>query len=245
MWHKIHAIHHSRPPSQPTHLDPLREAERLAYQFNGRFSPALFPDVTQEIQRDLQDEPKTRIQDACLRTADTCRFFTEQELKNALTKNMTRLQGVIKSLTQCHNNLTSLLIHASSVLTISPGRRAGYHVLGIRPPFSRSQSPKILEQCAQSLSDQLAWENNGPHGTFQTQNGGLHQSLYACHPGKITTNCLVSLLETLDSSRGLIIFLDLKKAFKLARPTVIFDSPTSKGIRDHLLKWIRSFLSDR
>lgn len=139
MWRKIRTCHTPpRPPPQPTHLDPMREAVRLAYQFIGRFLPALFPDVTQEIQRELEDEPKTRIQDACLRRADTCRLFTEQELKNALTKNMTRLQGVIKSLTQCHNNLTSLLIHASSVLAISRGRRVGYHVLVIRSPFSRS-----------------------------------------------------------------------------------------------------------
>lgn len=53
--------------------------------------------------------------------------------------------------------------------------------------------------------------------------GLLHQSLYACHPERSTTDCLVSLLETLNSSRGLIIFLDLEKAFKLARPTVILD----------------------
>ena len=77
------------------------------------------------------------------------------------------------------------------------------------------------------------------------QIGELHSSLFAYQANRSTTTCLMTLLDTLRFRSGLVVFLDLEKAFELANPQVILELLATKGVCGKLLQWLQDFLTDR
>ncbi|KAG0730427.1 putative RNA-directed DNA polymerase from transposon BS [Chionoecetes opilio] len=77
------------------------------------------------------------------------------------------------------------------------------------------------------------------------QIGELHHLLFAFQPRRSATTCLMTLLGELRSRSGLVVFLDLEKAFELARPSAILEALAERGIGGRLLQWIAGFLTGR
>ena len=77
---------------------------------------------------------------------------------------------------------------------------------------------------------------------LQWQVEPLHPHLFAFQRQRSTTTCLLTLLGALRSRSGLVIFLDMEKAFELASPLAILDTFTTKGVKGKLLCWLREYL---
>ena len=101
----------------------------------------------------------------------------------------------------------------------------------MRPISLLSCPSKILERIG---LNRLKW-----------QTGDLHPSLFAYQQQRSTSTCLMSLLGLLHSRSGLVVFLDLEKAFELASPPAILEALINKVIRGHILQWVSNFLTDR
>lgn len=101
----------------------------------------------------------------------------------------------------------------------------------MRPISLLSSTGKLMERMVLA---RLKW-----------QVGELHPSLFAFQSRRSTTTCLMTLLGTLRSRSGLVVFLDLEKAFEMASPPGILNALAEKGVRGHLLQWVRGFLTGR
>ena len=55
----------------------------------------------------------------------------------------------------------------------------------------------------------------------------------------------MTLLDALRLRSGLVVFLDLEKAFELISPAAILEALTRKEIRGRLVQWVSDFLTGR
>ena len=55
----------------------------------------------------------------------------------------------------------------------------------------------------------------------------------------------MTLLHAFCTRTGLLVFLDLEKAFELADPLAMLEALVAKGIKGRLLRWVSDFLTAR
>jgi len=247
MWKKIRTIYNPRPTPPPTHPDPLGEAERLAAHFATRTSPTLLPAAVQARQRELTEVREQVVRTACSQATDTDLPFTSDELEAALRRKADTAPGADRvsysMLSHLGNSGRTQLLGLFNQ-SLREGRLPRAWLTAIIHPIPKPKEPgalrpisllsclgKVMERMIQS---RLTWKV-----------GRLHPSLFAYQPDTGTTDCLVTLLGTLRQGRGLVVFLDLEKAFELANPAVILATLADKGVAGHLLQWVRSFLTGR
>ncbi|XP_076035376.1 uncharacterized protein LOC143021653 [Oratosquilla oratoria] len=72
----------------------------------------------------------------------------------------------------------------------------------------------------------------------------LSPRLYGFLPQRGTHHCLLDLYTRL-SPTSVVAFIDLKSAFDIANRDIILDQLVAFGIKGNLLRWIRSYLSNR
>jgi len=71
------------------------------------------------------------------------------------------------------------------------------------------------------------------------------KNIFAYCKGLGTKDNLAAIHSTLDGKDGLAVFLDLEKAFELARREVIVHILTSRGISGKILSWTNDYLLHR
>ncbi|XP_069167114.1 uncharacterized protein [Procambarus clarkii] len=70
----------------------------------------------------------------------------------------------------------------------------------------------------------------------------LHQNMFACKNGVGTTECLTSLLDQINDKPGILIFLDLEKAFELANAPATLCCLGDREIDGHALAFANGSL---
>ncbi|KAK8392399.1 hypothetical protein O3P69_014635 [Scylla paramamosain] len=111
---------------------------------------------------------------------------------------------------------------------------------------SVSTCPVWTGGTSQRLPRISLWQSTSPSGSMNVQNsslqsfsssspGDLHPHLFTYQQRKRTTTCLLTLLGALCSRSGMVIFLDLEKAFELADPSAMFEALVEKGMKSFLI----------
>ncbi|MPC42308.1 RNA-directed DNA polymerase from mobile element jockey [Portunus trituberculatus] len=247
MWRRARCLYNPRPPPMPTHANPHEEAERLATQFAARTSPAILP---LPIRRELAQQTAMRLDlvtAACEEAAETDTPFILHELAEALRHRTDTSPGsdrvrysMLSHLGPVGKRELLTLINASYQAGALPRSWKTAIITPIpKPGASSSMRPISLLSCISKVMEKLVLRR------LQWQAGEFHSHLFAYQHQRSTTTCLLTLLHALRSCSGLVVFLDLVKAFELADPPTILETLTRKGVKGRLICWIHDFLTER
>lgn len=247
MWRTVRAMYNPRPPPAPFHPAPLEECERLAAVFAMRSSPAPLPTDTRRTQEALAPLRRRTIVRAGEEADCTDVPFTEDELSDALKGKRDTAAGqdkvtysMLKRLGIVGKQALLRLINLSWEAGTPPASWKEATIIPIPKPGNPTESrPISLLSCPGKIMERMVLER------LRWKLGELHGHLFAFLPRRNTTTCLMTLLGELRSRSGLVIFLDLEKAFELANPLAILETLAEKGIRGALLRWLEGFLTGR
>ena len=247
MWRTVKSIYHGRPPALPHHPHPQAEAENLANNFAVRTSPALLPVRTRDLQERLSGDRHERVTLACGEDAATDAPFTLGELDNAFPRKQDTAPGadeitysMISHLGRAARSVLLGLYNKSLAEGSPPAAWKTATIIPIpKPNDPGATRPISLLSCVGKIMERMVLAR------LQWQVGPLHPHLFAFQRHRSTTTCLLTLLGKLHSRSGLVVFLDLGKAFELASPLAILDTLATKGIKGKLLCWLREYLRER
>lgn len=246
MWKRVASMYSPRPAPPPSHPDPLGEAERLAAHFASRTSSALIPPTVQARQSELAESREQDIALACTQPDETDHPFTPEELSAAMIKRKDTAPGVdgvtYSMLWNLGNTGQTHLLNIFNQ-SLSEGRLPEAWKSAVIQPIPKPKDPGAMRpisllSCLSKVMERLILAR------LKWKVGALHPSLFAYLPKTGTADCLITMLGTLRR-RGLVVFIDLEKAFELANPAAILSALARKGVRGHLLKWLRDFFTGR
>ena len=229
-----------------THPNPLQEAKRLAETFADRSASNQLPIQTQNIQNNLQDQRWTNINQACLEEDITNTPFTTAELKNTYKAKRDTAPGadsitytMIQNMGDAGEKIFLLLLNKTYISHTRPNNWNCADIQPIPKKEPGSYRPISLLSCLEKTAEKMVLER------LKHKVGPLHTNLYAFRNGVGTTECIADVLSCINHKPAIITFLDLEKAFELANPAAILDSLTRKGVKGHLLAWVKNFSTNR
>lgn len=247
MWRVVRAMYHPRPTPPPTHPEPFKEAERLAQGFAERTSPSRLPPETQRMQADLEEARAATVAAACEEEAGSDAPFTSTELDAALSHRSDTAPGLDKVTYSMLSHLgvvgkeaLLLLINQSFEAGTPPTSWKDATIAPIpKPKDPGAMRPISLLSCPGKVMERMVLAR------LQWQVGEFPPHMFAFQSRRSTTTCLLTLLGALRSHSGLVVFLDLEKAFELASPSAILEALAERGVAGKLLGWLTGYLSGR
>lgn len=224
-------------PPPPLHPDPLTEAERLAALFAARSSPSLLPPSVHQLQTLLVPARQRIIDAACAGESDTHAQFTIDELENVLSPRTDTAPGhdditysMLSNLGPYGKTTLLSLFNLSLREETLPGtwKTATIHPTP-KPKDPGSLRPISLLSCLSKTMERMILAR------LKWKAFPFHPHLLAFQSQRSTSTCLMTLLGNFRSRKGLVVFLDLQKAFELASPLAILEALTRKGIGGRIL----------
>ena len=185
--------------------------------------------------------------EACQEEAPTDTPFVLHELRNAIPQGRDTSPGVDQVTYSMLSRLGDVgagsLLHLCNA-SLQAGALPASWKEAVITPITKLGEPGAmgtiyLLSCVGKGTERLIL------GRLRWQAGEFHPHLFAFQHRRNTTSCLMTLLHALRQRSGLVVFLDLEKAFELANPIAMLETLVTKGIRGRLLKWVRDFLTAR
>lgn len=248
MWRKLRAIRGMTRPAPQTHPDPAGEAERLAAHFANRTSADNLAEATKRKLLELSPAREDVATRACAEPAATDTPIVLHELTSVLKSGSGDTSpgddGITHSMIshagEAGHKALLQLFNTSLEESRLPLRWKTANIVPIpKPKDPGSFRPISLLSCVSKTMEKIVLNR------LQWVTGPLHPSVYAYTKGTGTAECLSTLLAKVSNGKSTAVFLDLEKAFELANETVILSLLAAKGVKGHLLGWVRDFLTGR
>ena len=247
LWRSVRTATGTAPPRPAAHPHPHQEAERLVAVFTARGSSDQLPPHTHRLQQQLRPRRVEAVAEATQEADVTDRPFSLQELRQAKKRGRDTAAGA--------DGVTySMLAHlgpagdAALLATLNASWLAGclppvWKEADIQPiPKPREPTklrPISLLSCTAKTAEKMVLAR------LQWRVGPLHRHVFGYTRGVSTADSILALLAQANHQPTVIIFLDLEKAFELASPHAILTALVGKGVRGHLLAWLRDYLQHR
>ena len=228
------------------HPNPQQKAEELAAFFANRAASAQLPISTQNTQNNLREQRWERINAACLEDSITNLPFSSQELHSTFKSKKDTAPGadsitytMIKNMGDAGDKIFLTLTNHTYIRHTRPSSWGCADIQPIPKKEAGSFRPISLLSCLEKTAEKMILER------LKYQIGPLHPRLYAFRNGVGTTECIADVLSCINYKPAIAVFLDLEKAFELANPAAILDALVSKGVKGHLLAWIKNYSTNR
>jgi len=246
LWTKLNRVS-GKHKKQPSHPQPLQIANDLIQSFQARSSNTQLPRSTLNRTQNLSHHRELSIHTAIALPSDLDVPFTLHEIKKVIQTSKDTAPGIDKISYSMLNHLGDhALMQITNLFTASltSGRlpsqwkEANIHPIpkNTTPPSYR---PISLLSCLSKTMERAILarlKHKVPHPD---------KNIFAYCKGLGTKDNLAAIHSTLDGKDGLAVFLDLEKAFELARREVIVHILTSRGISGKILSWTNDYLLHR
>ena len=247
LWQSLKRVAGKKFNKTPTHPQPQLEAERLATNFAERSATTQLPQCTRLKQEQLAPERWNAINTACTQHDTTDTPFQIQELRAIKYKGKDTSPGadqitysMIKNMGESGEKAYLLLLNTTWSQHQRPQVWNQQDTQPIpKPKEPNSYRPISLLSCLEKTAEKMVLAR------LQHKIGPLHPNLYAFREGTGTTECITDVLSCINNQPALVVFLDLEKAFELASSAAILYSLVQKGVKGHLLAWLKNYTQDR
>ncbi|MEL6802231.1 MAG: reverse transcriptase domain-containing protein, partial [Bacteroidota bacterium] len=247
IWAWLKRVAGKKTSTKITHPRPQQKAEELAEGFARRSDSTQLPLDTLTTQNNLNPERWNIINDAISQSAPTDTPYTLHELSNVKHKGKDTAPGADRITYTMISNLgeagSKAYLHLLNHTHLQHTRPIKWNQQDTQP-IPKPKDPEVkrpiaLLSCLEKTGEKMVLNRL----IFQV--GPLHPNLYAYTNGIGTTECIMDVLSFIDHKPALLIFLDLEKAFELASPAAILFTLVQKGIKGHLLAWIKGYMLNR
>lgn len=247
LWRKLKTATGQYKKKTPAHPHPKREAERLMTEFASRASDEQLPPEIRTEQQRRKQRREEAIQAACSLADITDTPFTPQELQQAQKRSTDTAPGRDGITYSIINHAGNVGLQAILALFNHSWRRgklpAAWKEADItpipKPNEENKYRPIALTSCLCKHMERMVKER------LEWKLGQLHTNIFGFSSGRGTTDCIMELLSHIRDKKAIVVFLDIEKAFELANPLAILEILAKKGVRGHMLSWIRDYLANR
>ena len=231
----------------PNHPNPKEQADVLMTKYATRSKTEQLPIRTIAKQHHLNTKRWERIEAACNTPDVTDEPIKLHEVKATRHKGKDTAPGADKITYSMLDNIgpkSTQIYQELATLTLNQKQRPlTWRNQDIQPipkpkdpdnPRPISLIPCISKRTEKIMVNRLKWKA-----------GELHPNLFAYRKGRGTTDCINSILTTINDNPAVVVCLDLEKAFELASAPAILDNLVKKNIKGDLLAWAKDVLLNR
>lgn len=246
MWNKINKIVKKRSHTA-LHHSPTEYAQHLIDTWSAQSQFGNLPATIQDALSSESHLRSLRLVDALLiKDEEDDVPITPDELRRALAHGTASAPGddgitysVLRLLQKVPGNPLLQLYNLCFRMGYVPETWTSSTIIPIPKPGTDKFRPISLTSCFSKVLERIFLNRL----MFRLQSK-LSPRLYGFMAQRGTHHCLLELYTRL-SPTSVVAFIDLKSAFDIANREVILDQLVSFGVRGNLLRWIRSYLSNR
>ena len=246
LWAHLNRARGRKHTPLPNHPDPAGEAQALMRHFKQRRNTCNLPRKAINAMKRLKPGRERLIQRACSSPDESMdQPFTMAELQAVLKTGRDTAPGadkithsmVYNAGPEGHQAILDLVNHSLAAGALPETWKQS--VLVPIPKPDGSQRPIELLSCINKAMEKMVKRR------LEHRIGPLKHYVFAYQKQVGSQDALAAINYYLSKPNAVAVTLDLEKAFELCNKDVMLEALVNKGIKGHILKWVKDFLSHR